>query len=362
MGIGVRGLSKHFGPFVAVEDVSFDIAEGEFVSLLGPSGCGKTTTLRMIAGLEDATGGTIAIGERVVSAPARGVQVPAHERHVGMVFQSYAVWPHMTVRENVGFPLSVRGTPATQAAAQAEEALRTVGLAALAGRHPSQLSGGQQQRVALARAIVGAPRVLLFDEPLSNLDAKLREGMRAEIRRLQRRLGVAAVYVTHDREEALTMSDRVIVMNQGRIVQVGTPRELYRRPANRFVADFVGRASFFEVRRDGAPGRWLCPDGTPIELAPGEGADAPTAIAMIRPEDLQLAPAGQGDGATRNRFRGTVAEAQYMGAFTEYVVEAAGTVLKVHSTTDLPPGAPVEIAAAPERCVLLPAETSGATA
>ncbi|MCC7425903.1 MAG: ABC transporter ATP-binding protein [Alphaproteobacteria bacterium] len=356
MGISVSRLSKAYGTVLAVNEISFEIGDGEFVSLLGPSGCGKTTTLRCIAGLEDATGGEIRIGERLVSAPAQNLLVPAHERQIGMVFQSYAVWPHMTVRDNVGFPLSVRGMGAAQARTEVEDALRVVGLAELAGRHPSQLSGGQQQRVALARAIVGSPRVLLFDEPLSNLDAKLREGMRGEIRRLQRRLGIAAVYVTHDREEALSMSDRVIVMDHGRIVQIGTPQDLYRRPASRFVADFVGKVTFVALHRDDAAGPWLCPDGTPIALA-STAQGGTRALAAIRPEDIRVQPgepAGDAAADGANRFAGTIAEAHYTGPVTEYLIEAAGGVIRTHAQIDLEPGARVTLSIPPDRIVLLP--------
>ncbi|MGG5809325.1 ABC transporter ATP-binding protein [Falsiroseomonas sp. CW058] len=353
MGIAVRDLARHYGNVHAIDGISFDIADGEFVSLLGPSGCGKTTTLRCIAGLEDPTGGTISVDGRMVSAPAQGLLVPTHERRLGMVFQSYAVWPHMTVRQNVGFPLSVRGAAAGDIARQVDEALRVVGMAHLAERHPSQLSGGQQQRVALARAIVGSPRVLLFDEPLSNLDAKLREGMRGEIRRIQKRLGVGAVYVTHDREEALSMSDRVIVMNQGRIAQVGTPRDLYRRPNSRFVADFVGKVGLIELSRDEAG--WRTADGTQIRANAGR-ADGAQALGAVRPENIRLQT---GHGAATeglNHLTGRIAEAQYLGPFTEYVVEAAGVTLRSYAQADLEPGAEVTLAIAPDDIVLLPAE------
>src|SRR4051812_16757126 len=287
MSISVQRLVKRYGAVTAVHEVSFEVGQGEFVSLLGPSGCGKTTTLRCIAGLEDADGGVIRIGDAVVSAPGAGVLTPAHERNIGMVFQSYAIWPHMTVAQNVGFPLSVRKVAAAEVARQVDEALEIVGMRQLKERHPSQLSGGQQQRVALARAIVGRPEVLLFDEPLSNLDAKLREGTRSEIRRLQRELGVAAVYVTHDQEEALSMSDRVIVMEGGRIMQAGAPKELYRYPVNRFVADFVGRASFIDVRQAPDGRGWLTPSGAPIELDnPATGAGRYQA--MLRPEAVEV--------------------------------------------------------------------------
>ena len=352
MGIAVRDLARHYGAVHAIDGVSFDIADGEFVSLLGPSGCGKTTTLRCIAGLEDPTGGSITVDGRVMSAPAQGVLVPTHERRIGMVFQSYAVWPHMTVKENVAFPLTVRGAATADIGRQVDDALRTVNMAHLAERHPSQLSGGQQQRVALARAIVGSPRVLLFDEPLSNLDAKLREGMRGEIRRLQRRLGVAAVYVTHDREEALSMSDRVIVMEAGRIAQIGAPKELYRRPRSRFVADFVGKVGLIELRH--ADGAWRTVDGTPIRAEAGE-ATGPAALGAVRPENIRLQAGDAEASEGMNRLTGRIAEAQYLGPFTEYVVEAAGAVLRAYAQADLEPGTEVTLAVAPDDVVLLPA-------
>jgi ABC-type Fe3+/spermidine/putrescine transport system ATPase subunit len=353
VAIAVRDLARHYGAVHAIDGVSFDIADGEFVSLLGPSGCGKTTTLRCIAGLEDPTGGSIAVDGRVMSAPAQGILVPTHERRIGMVFQSYAVWPHMTVAENVAFPLTVRGVAAAEAMRQVEEALQTVGMAHLAARHPSQLSGGQQQRVALARAIVGSPRVLLFDEPLSNLDAKLREGMRIEIRRLQRRLGIAAVYVTHDREEALSMSDRVIVMAAGRIAQIGSPKDLYRRPRSRFVADFVGKVGLIALQR--GDGGWRTADGTAIRAEAAEVAGE-AALAAVRPESIRLVAgdASAPDGV--NCLPGRVAEAQYLGPFTEYVVETAGGSLRAYAQVDLEPGAAVTLAIAPDDIVLLPAE------
>ena len=354
MSITVTQLVKRYGALTVVHGISFDVAQGEFVSLLGPSGCGKTTTLRMIAGLESVAEGEIRIDGDPVSAPARGLSVPVHERNVGMVFQSYAIWPHMTVAQNVGFPLSVRKLPAADIAAQVDEALAIVNLAPLKDRLPSELSGGQQQRVALARAIVGRPRVLLFDEPLSNLDAKLREGTRAEIRRLQKRLDVAAVYVTHDQEEALSMSDRVIVMDRGRIQQIGTPKELYRSPTNRFVADFVGRASFIDVRRDGA--RWVTRDGQPIAVST-PGVPPGDCQAMLRPESIEIEPAAEAE-ARPDALSGRIRETQYLGAVTEYLVEAAGAAIRVHSRRDFEVGTPVTLRFRPEDCWLVnaPAE------
>lgn len=352
MGISISDLSRHYGTVRAIDGVSFSISDGEFVSLLGPSGCGKTTTLRCIAGLEDPTGGSISLQGSIVSAPAQGILVPTHERQVGMVFQSYAVWPHMTVFENVAFPLAIRGTAKAITDKEVREAIRRVNMSHLADRHPSQLSGGQQQRVALARAIVGNPRVLLFDEPLSNLDAKLREEMRGEIRQLQRRLGIAAVYVTHDREEALSMSDRVIVMDGGRIAQIGTPKELYRRPFSRFVADFVGKVGFIQLSRQADA--WVMADGTVIATAGGNVATI-SALGAIRPENIQIA---QGAGPTpgKNNLPARVTQAHYLGPCTEYALDTAGGTLRCFAQQDFDVGAQVMVMIAPEDIVLLPDE------
>jgi ABC-type Fe3+/spermidine/putrescine transport system ATPase subunit len=355
MSIVVQNLVKRYGALTVVHGISFQVATGEFLSLLGPSGCGKTTTLRCIAGLEDANGGTIRIGDDLVSAPEQGILVPPHERNIGMVFQSYAIWPHMSVAQNVGFPLTIRKVPAAAVAKQVDQALEVVGMRHLKDRQPSQLSGGQQQRVALARAIVGQPKVLLFDEPLSNLDAKLREGTRSEIRRLQRELGVAAVYVTHDQEEALSMSDRVIVMESGRIEQAGEPKDLYRRPVNRFVANFVGRASFIDVTPSPDGQSWITPDGTPIQLDSSNANPRGHYQAMLRPEAIHLSGARQDTRPQGqvNLLRGRVEEGHYMGAYTEYFVKVAGTILKTHSVLDFSPGAEVQVSFTPADCHLV---------
>ncbi|HEU5018316.1 MAG TPA: ABC transporter ATP-binding protein, partial [Pseudolabrys sp.] len=241
--VDLAHLQKRFGNEVAVNDVNLTIRRGEFVTLLGPSGCGKTTTLRCIAGLEHPDGGEITIGDEVVAAPARGIYLNPEERNIGMVFQSYAVWPHMTVFDNVAYGLRVRHAPAPVTKERTTRALELVGLPHLADRYATKLSGGQRQRVALARAIVYEPRVILFDEPLSNLDAKLREQMRVELVRLQHEVGITSVYVTHDQSEALVMSDRVVVMDKGVIQQIGDPQTIYARPANTFVANFIGVAN-----------------------------------------------------------------------------------------------------------------------
>ena len=355
MSLSVERLTKHYGADAVVNDVSFSVEKGEFVSLLGPSGCGKTTTLRCIAGLEDATAGVIRIADRIVSPTDRGVAVPAYDRQIGMVFQSYAIWPHMSVAANVGFPLSIRNLPRRDVEAQVDAALEIVELRQLRDRYPSQLSGGQQQRVALARAIVGKPQLLLFDEPLSNLDSKLREGTRVEIRRLQRELYVAAVYVTHDQEEALSMSDRVIVMQGGRISQSGTPKQLYRQPANRFVADFVGRASFIDVTRN-ADGMWLTVAGIGLQLDDSGTPAAARYQAMLRPESIDIA-CGTGHSDTSrglaNALQGHVVASQYLGAATEYLVDVSGTRIKVHSGKDFEIETPVTLSFAAKACRLV---------
>jgi iron(III) transport system ATP-binding protein len=255
--VRLENVSKKFGSVEAVAAFSETIREGEFVSLLGPSGCGKTTTLRIIAGFERATTGRVFIGTELVSCSETNLYKPPEERNIGMVFQSYAVWPHMNVLANVGYPLKVRGMDRKKIREKVERVLELVHLEGLGKRLPSQLSGGQQQRVALARALVAEPSLLLLDEPLSNLDAKLRESMRFEIKDVQRRLGITVVYVTHDQAEAMVMSDRIIVMDKGYVQQVGAPREIYETPANRFVADFIGLINFLEgslVSTEGAEG------------------------------------------------------------------------------------------------------------
>jgi iron(III) transport system ATP-binding protein len=239
-GVEFKNVSKSFGAGTfAVEDFNLTIQSGEFVSFLGPSGCGKTTSLRMLAGLERNTGGTIKIGDKVVSSPEDRIYVPPEKRRVGMVFQSYAVWPHMNVFENVAYPLRIAKRPKSETADRVKEILDIVELGSLGERMPSQLSGGQQQRVALARGLVMQPEVLLLDEPLSNLDAKLREKMRHDIREIQQRLKLTVVYVTHDQVEANTMSDRMVIMKTGKVLQIGTPAEIRSSPVDAFVADFI---------------------------------------------------------------------------------------------------------------------------
>jgi iron(III) transport system ATP-binding protein len=246
--VEVRDLVKLFGSDRAVDGVSFSIPKGTFLTLLGPSGCGKTTTLMSIAGLHAIDGGEIRVGDVLYTSPANGIFMPPEQRDIGMVFQSYAIWPHMTVAQNVAFPLEIRKIARDEIDARVADVLRLVGLSEMAGKQATQLSGGQQQRAALARAIVSKPRLLLFDEPLSNLDLKLREQMRVELKRIQNEIGITSIYVTHDQAEALVMSDEIIVMSKGRIQQRGAPRDIYAHPVNAYVSNFIGVANLLKGR------------------------------------------------------------------------------------------------------------------
>ncbi|MBN1139340.1 MAG: ABC transporter ATP-binding protein [Anaerolineae bacterium] len=308
------------GEVMAVDHVSLEIKEGQLVTLLGPSGCGKTTTLRLIAGFEFPTSGTIRLDGKVIN------QEPPHKRDMSMVFQSYAIFPHLTVYENTAYGLNVQRRPKGEVRERVARVLDLVELTGLENRAPNQLSGGQQQRVALARALVMEPKVLLMDEPLSNLDAKLREQMRTEIRRIQQKMGITSVYVTHDQVEAMTLSDQIVIINEGRVEQIGTPTDVYRFPQTRFVADFIGRANFVEGtvrnRQDGrleleALGAAL------TALAPDRDLPLGSRATLVaRPEMIQLDPAqGQVDGIIRR--------AAYLGNVVEYDVEVGGQLLAV---------------------------------
>ncbi len=309
--VSFDAVTKAFGAVVAVDQVSFRVEAGSLVTLLGPSGCGKTTTLRMIAGLEMASNGRILIGDQDVTS------LPATDRDVSMVFQSYALFPHMTVLENVSYGLRVSGMAKSEVGGRAEDGLALVGLKGYGDRLPSELSGGQQQRVAVARALVLEPQVLLFDEPLSNLDAKLRRRVREEIREIQQNLGLTSVYVTHDQEEALAVSDRIIVMNQARIAQEGSPRELYDEPADLFVADFIGDANLVdaEILAVDGPDAEVTIGGIELKL-PARGMERGPARIAIRPQAIGLAVQDSGDG-----LRGVVRKATYLGSHIEYSVE-----------------------------------------
>jgi multiple sugar transport system ATP-binding protein len=314
-GVEIRGVRKTFGATAVIHGVDVSIGDGEFVVLVGPSGCGKSTLLRMIAGLEEVTGGEIAIGGRVVN------DVPPKERDIAMVFQNYALYPHMTVRENMAFSLRLRRTAADEVARRVKDAAEILGLEALLERYPRQLSGGQRQRVAMGRAIVRDPRVFLFDEPLSNLDAKLRVAMRAEIRELHQRLRTTSVYVTHDQIEAMTMADRIVVMHDGRVEQIGSPLELYDAPRNRFVAGFIGSPAMNflagTVRRGGGAASVELEGGGRVAAPPTGAADGAAVVWGVRPEHLALAAEGTG-------LAGEVAVVEPTGADTHVLVRTGG--------------------------------------
>jgi ABC-type Fe3+/spermidine/putrescine transport system ATPase subunit len=324
--VTLERLGKNFGTEAAVHDVSLAVKRGEFVTLLGPSGCGKTTTLRCVAGLERPDRGEIRIGGEIVAAPARGIHRNPEHRNIGMVFQSYAVWPHMTVFENVAYGLRVRRAPAAVVKQRTTRTLELAGLGHLADRYAAKLSGGQRQRVALARAIVYEPKVVLFDEPLSNLDAKLRETMRVELVRLQREVGITSLYVTHDQTEALVMSDRVVVMDKGVIQQIGDPHTIYARPANTFVANFIGTANLMEGVMLGRSGEYcdleipLGAGRAPLRVKAGGGDGAVAGqrlILSLRPEDISIHTQAPTDASEGNLFEGEVIDTVYLGNFLE---------------------------------------------
>jgi putative spermidine/putrescine transport system ATP-binding protein len=348
-------VSRAYGTTVAVRELSLAIAHGELLALLGPSGCGKTTTLRMIAGFILPSAGEIRIGGRNVTAE------PPYRRSTGMVFQGYALFPHMSVVRNVAFGLEMRGLSKHEIAAKVSDVLRLVRLAGFEARYPRELSGGQQQRVALARALVINPDVLLLDEPLSNLDAKLREQVRLEIRQLQRQLGLTTVFVTHDQEEALTMADRLAVMNHGVIAQVGTPRELYDRPRSVFVADFIGKSNFFEGEIAG-PGVFRTRSGLCLRFA-GESGSGSVVLA-VRPERMEIRRDGgrNRESGQPNSVTGVAKVVTFLGPTTESMIElASGELVIVHAPTAQridatpAPGETVRVAWPPDASLLLDA-------
>jgi len=317
--VSIRNIRKSFGLVAIIKGVDVDIQDGEFVILVGPSGCGKSTLLRMIAGLEDITDGEIRIGSRVVN------DVPPKDRDIAMVFQSYALYPHMTVAENMAFSLKLKGTPKAEIDKRVKEAAASLGLVPLLDRYPRQLSGGQRQRVAMGRAIVRDPQVFLFDEPLSNLDAKLRVQMRTEIKELHQRLKTTTVYVTHDQIEAMTMADKIVVMHDGIVEQIGAPLDLYDRPANLFVAGFIGSPAmnFIEGTLAGQGIALKSGASLPLEARPNLAEGAPLTVG-IRPEHLQIVPAG-----TPGAIPATVAVVEPTGSDTTVIAKAEGGNLTV---------------------------------
>lgn len=335
----LSGVQKSYGAFKAVHGIDIDVPAGQMVSLIGPSGCGKTTTLRMIAGLEPLNAGRITVGGVTLSGD--GVTIPPERRDMGMVFQSYALWPHMTVADNVGYGLRRKGMSRDEVTRRVQDVLNLVGMADLGRRYPGQLSGGQQQRVALARAIASRPRILLFDEPLSNLDAVLREQMRFEIRNLQQKLGITSVYVTHSQEEALALSDHIVVMNKGLVAQAGSPAEIYDAPRNAFVAGFIGLTNILtltDIRSDGGNLVGTGPDGTLLTSASGAVAlksKARDCQISVRPSDIRLIPADAPASQGQNRLSGTVTTTVFTGGVVDTFVAVTGSpdhVIRVQST------------------------------
>lgn len=332
----LENLTIRYGEVTAVNDISIDVAAGEFLTLLGPSGCGKSTTLFSVAGLNHATSGIIRIGDRVLFDGAKNIFVPPEHRNIGLVFQSYALWPHMSVADNLAFPLKLRKMGRADRDERIREALSLVEMLPYAERFPFELSGGQQQRVALARALVYRPSLLLLDEPLSNLDAKLRERARVWLRELQERLNVTTIYVTHDQSEALAVSDRVAVMSMGHLRQLGTPKDIYERPTDSFVADFIGSSNFLVGRLVEANSTYNVVElgnGLRLKTAPGSAKDDGTLVVAIRPERVEVSPQ-----ASDNTIEVTIAGSTYLGSTYQYSVDVAGAELRILTPHEIPPG------------------------
>jgi iron(III) transport system ATP-binding protein len=325
--VSIRGLSKRFGgktPTIAIENLDLQIEPGEFLVLLGPSGCGKTTTLRCIAGLETAEEGSIAFGDRTVFDAARRTNVPPNKRNIGMVFQSYALWPHMTVRKNIGYPLTTRKIRGTQAKEWIDEVAALVDTTPLLDRYPAQLSGGQQQRIALARGLVARPDLVLFDEPLSNLDARLRDQVRTEIHELHGRLGFTAVYVTHDQVEALALGDRLAIMRAGKLEQLATPEEVFEEPASEYVAGFIGMANRLVFER--LEGAWTVDEQPVAGDVDAIATSSPRIIARTRAEDIRLAPVDEEVVPSGSlSFPANVVDSEFGGRHLDVVVTVGST-------------------------------------
>jgi iron(III) transport system ATP-binding protein len=342
----LENLTKQYPGVVSVDTVSLAVAHGEFVCLLGPSGCGKTTTLRMIAGFIEPDAGQIRVGGKVMSSP--GAVVPPERRNMSMIFQSYAVWPHMTVRQNVEYGLKMKSLPAAERETRTSALLATTKLSAQADRYPSELSGGQQQRVALARALAPKPDILLLDEPLSNLDANLRGEMRFEIRRLHDEFHYTSIYVTHDQSEAMTMADRIVIMNAGRIEQIGTPQEVYDRPNSKFVARFIGGSNVLDAKHI-ADNRVEFAGHT-LDIGQGEfpGPQQPMSF-CVKTNDVQLLP--DQSTADDNTLPGVVRSQAYLGSHRDYIVDVGQELLvTAPAGLDVPSGSKVRVRFSAERC------------
>ncbi|MFC5751020.1 ABC transporter ATP-binding protein [Actinomadura rugatobispora] len=350
-GIAVSGLTKRFGRTTVVDGLDLEVGEGDFLVLLGPSGCGKTTTLRCLAGLETPDGGTIQLRDTTVFDGRRGWNVPIHKRDIGMVFQSYALWPHMTVRKNIAYPLKVRGRREAIADGWVENAADMVHCGDLLDRYPAQLSGGQQQRIALARGLVARPGLVLLDEPLSNLDAKLRDQVRTEIRELHQELGFTAVLVTHDQDEALALGDRIAIMRDGRIEQCDTPERVYVEPASDYVAAFIGMSNRIEWER--VDGGWSSPAGARVGPDDLGALTGQRAVSRVRPDDLRVHPRQPDDLEGAVALDADLVTAEYGGRHVDVTVRAKETRLHVRVGTgdagtwirSLKPGEPLAVSA-----------------
>jgi iron(III) transport system ATP-binding protein len=353
--------SEHGTVVKAAQNVSFDVPEGKLFTLLGPSGCGKTTTLRSIAGLERPVSGEIAVGGRIVYSSGQGIFVAPNKRNFGMVFQSYAIWPHMNVFQNVAFPLEVRKLPRKEIRERVMRVLAAVQLDHLVDREATKLSGGQQQRLALARALVMEPQLLLLDEPLSNLDAKLRDAMRTELKRLQRELKLTTVYVTHDQTEALALSHEIAVMNDGFVIQVGTPRQIYETPSNSFVAEFVGSTNFFGGTVTSIDGN-RCTISSAVGEIKAHAGDGVTknkgVIVSVRPEDVELSEREPATAEGDNIIRATVHSKDFLGEYQDFHVKVGDVVLasRAHPSLRTPTGEAIFVRMRAEKCVAIPSD------
>jgi iron(III) transport system ATP-binding protein len=356
-GVTIRGLTKRYGDVAAVLGLELRVEPGELVALLGPSGCGKTTTLRLVAGFLKPEAGEIWVGERCLSSPA--TVVPPERRRMAMIFQSYALWPHMTVDQNVAYGLRFTGAPKADRDRRVKDILKAVQLEGYGSRYPGELSGGQQQRVAVARALVVEPEILLLDEPLSNLDANLREEMRFEIRRLHETFAITTLYVTHDQAEAMVISDRVAVLQDGRVAQVGTAEELFERPRTRFVAEFIGKTNLIDGRAEGTA--TVARGGLRLRVASADLTPGAPVAVSIRPHQIKLQPrasAGATAAAETNALTGTVVRASYLGDGVDYQVRIEGSDVVLRVAGPAPPhvrlGESVSVSVAVSACVPLP--------
>jgi len=332
--VEVKDVVKKFDKVVALNHLSFKVREGEILSLLGPSGCGKTTALRVIAGFEDIDEGEVLLDGVVVTSPHKKILIPPEKRNLGLVFQSYALWPHMTVYDNIAYPLKLRKVPKNEIDEKVKNVLELVGLSGLENRYPSQLSGGQQQRVALARSLVYEPKLLLLDEPLSNLDLRVREAMRGELRRILKKIGITAIYVTHDQEEAFVISDRILLMRNGKKIQEGTPRQIYDHPANLFVAEFIGKSNIFKadvkiINEQERLARVIVPDLSADLLCkypPGMDINNSSLIA-IRYNEIRICESKP--NVEENVLKGEIVAQEYRGAFTDYKIQIGKSYINV---------------------------------